>query len=250
MNIVELVQAVGHENIKFQVLDQCITHAKAGKDGTMVTFGCNVPIADIGILGPAKKRAIILWVDRDTLDAAASGKGGGQAVDGPLSSRLRPGVECAPWVIGEVRKLEAQIAARQSHGEVVAYKWGGCLIPAEESHPFHRQEGRPLGFIDARVAQGGEAQGEAVGFVMDDTASGCKYGVLTKEVPRGARLYMHHAERAAVPEGWESYYCAEEVDRVAIGIYRRSKRAYDMLRFLAQRIRAAAPTLAGKEAKP
>lgn len=28
----------------------------------------------------------------------------------PLSSRLRPGVECAPWVIEEVRKLEANQA--------------------------------------------------------------------------------------------------------------------------------------------
>jgi hypothetical protein len=56
----------------------------------------------------------------------------------------------------------------------------------------------------------------------------------------------HPAERAAGPEGWESYYSADEVDRVANGVYRRSKRAYDMLRFLAQRIRSATPTLAGK----
>lgn len=71
MDIVELVQAIGQERINFQVLDQCMTHAKAGKEGTMVTFGCDVPIADLGMIGTAKKRALILWVDADVLGEAA-----------------------------------------------------------------------------------------------------------------------------------------------------------------------------------
>lgn len=35
------------------------------------------------------------------------------ASDGPLSSRLRPDVECAPWVIEEVKKLERRLATPQ-----------------------------------------------------------------------------------------------------------------------------------------
>jgi hypothetical protein len=70
MDIVELVQKIGQENINFQVLDQCITHAKKGRDGTMVTFGCDVPIADLGMLGPAKRRALILWVDAEKIKEA------------------------------------------------------------------------------------------------------------------------------------------------------------------------------------
>src|SRR5690606_29948706 len=41
-------------------------------------------------------------------------------------------------------------AAIQSHisyarnAQAVAYKWGGVLIRAEESHPVHRKEGQPL----------------------------------------------------------------------------------------------------------
>jgi hypothetical protein len=34
--------------------------------------------------------------------------------DGPLSCRLRPNSECAPWVIEEVRKLEADLAISQA----------------------------------------------------------------------------------------------------------------------------------------
>lgn len=71
MDIVQLVQAIGQENINFQVLDQNITHAKAGRNGTMVTFGCNVPIADLGMFGEPKKRALILWVDADVMRSAA-----------------------------------------------------------------------------------------------------------------------------------------------------------------------------------
>lgn len=73
MDIVELVQAIGQANINFQVLDQCMSHARAGKEGTMVTFGCSVPIADLGMLGEPKKRALILWVDADKLASAAKG---------------------------------------------------------------------------------------------------------------------------------------------------------------------------------
>lgn len=72
MNIVELVQAIGHEKISMQLLDQCITHAKATKQGTMVTFGCKVPVADLGMFAPPSKRALILWVDADALQDAAS----------------------------------------------------------------------------------------------------------------------------------------------------------------------------------
>jgi len=72
VNIVELVQAIGHERINVQVLDQCITHAKATKQGTMVTFGCKVPVADLGMLGPPEKRALILWVDAEALQSAAT----------------------------------------------------------------------------------------------------------------------------------------------------------------------------------
>ena len=74
MDIVELVQALGHENITFQVLDQCMTHAQAGKNGTMVTFGCSVPLADLGMLGKPTKRALILWVDDEKLREAATPK--------------------------------------------------------------------------------------------------------------------------------------------------------------------------------
>lgn len=74
MDIVQLVRKIGQENIKFQVLDQCITHAKVSKGDTLVTFGTDVPIADLGMLGPAKKRALVLWVDADKLEAALGRK--------------------------------------------------------------------------------------------------------------------------------------------------------------------------------
>lgn len=51
-------------------------------------------------------------------DAADSGR----VADGPLSSRLRPQIECAPWVIEEVRKLESALAA-QGQGEAVAWQY-------------------------------------------------------------------------------------------------------------------------------
>lgn len=70
MDIVELIERIGQDKINFQFLDQCMSHAKLAKGVTMVTFGCDVPIADLGMLGPAKRRALILWIDADDLKEA------------------------------------------------------------------------------------------------------------------------------------------------------------------------------------
>jgi len=45
----------------------------------------------------------------------------------PLSARIRPGVEAAPWVIEEIRKLEAQLAPGQQQLTVIdAAQWEPC----------------------------------------------------------------------------------------------------------------------------
>ena len=56
-----------------------------------------------GLLSAAMHRLVI--------QSRAAGAQG--ASDGPLSSRLRPDVECAPWVIEEVKKLERRLATPQ-----------------------------------------------------------------------------------------------------------------------------------------
>lgn len=53
------------------------------------------------------------WLDNPLPPDAAPSPAQAHPIDGPLSSRLRHGVECAPWVIDEVRKLESKVAQAQ-----------------------------------------------------------------------------------------------------------------------------------------
>jgi hypothetical protein len=97
MGIVELIQNLGDENISLQMLDRSITHAQAKQNGdVLVTFGCQVPIADLGMLGPPKKRGMILWVTTEKLDAA---------LKQPLASTTQTLYDATPLVEAIIDKL-------------------------------------------------------------------------------------------------------------------------------------------------
>lgn len=49
---------------------------------------------------------------------------------GPLSSRLRPNVECAPWVIAEVQKLEAKLEAAATPTDAGFASMHGAATPS------------------------------------------------------------------------------------------------------------------------
>jgi len=117
-----------------------------------------------------------------------------------------------------------------------------------------------------QAAQGGEAQGEAVGEYLAnvDAHGGVRW--INGKPPHGAKLYTHPAERAAVPDGWliefsrllEDYVgaCCE----TAVWNATQSIQPAEGMRFPKPRLAklmdhvntllSAAPTLAGKDAKP
>lgn len=49
----------------------------------------------------------------------------------PLSSRLRPDVECAPWVIEAVKKLERQLAEAQTYADKLAESLPEGALPKD-----------------------------------------------------------------------------------------------------------------------
>lgn len=61
MNIIELLQAIGVDNIRLQFLDQSLTNMNALKRGNKYTFESEVPF---DLNGPAKQ-GIVLWLDRE-----------------------------------------------------------------------------------------------------------------------------------------------------------------------------------------
>lgn len=65
----------------------------------------------------------------------------------PLSSRLRPNVECAPWVVEAVRKLEAELALAQGAGGSVepdGYTLFGQLYWMADCNARMKAEGTPV----------------------------------------------------------------------------------------------------------
>jgi hypothetical protein len=65
----------------------------------------------------------------------------GASGTGPLSERLRAGIECAPWVLAAVQKLEAQIAAQTAERQGEGQHWfdaayrNGTASATATTHP-------------------------------------------------------------------------------------------------------------------
>lgn len=102
---------------------------------------------------------------------AWDGEQPGAPAAGPLSSRLRPDVECAPWVIDEVRKLEARVAERAG----AAQAW--------QVRCFYRRTGA------TKWQECSKAEFEEV------ASTGLYYG----DKAQARALYTFYPESAAVP---------------------------------------------------
>ena len=87
------------------------------------------------------------------------------AGDAVLSSRLRAGVECAPWVIDEVRKMEAALSAAPAAPAPVAGDAVAALPAAwRERANWTNRYGMAASELEVALAQDRAAQAE--GFVM------------------------------------------------------------------------------------
>tara|TARA_R110000851_G_scaffold321887_1_gene487588 strand:- start:1550 stop:1783 length:234 start_codon:yes stop_codon:yes gene_type:complete len=67
--ILDLLDAVGVDNIEYQTLNNSLINAKQKKKNTELTFATNQITATDVALGTGK-RAIIIWVDSDLLSDA------------------------------------------------------------------------------------------------------------------------------------------------------------------------------------
>lgn len=64
VNLTDLLQAIGHGNLNFQHLDNCLESIKAKQGVTMVTFGTHA-ITPGSAATSCDPHGIIIWVDRD-----------------------------------------------------------------------------------------------------------------------------------------------------------------------------------------
>jgi hypothetical protein len=74
-----------------------------------------------------------------------------------LSKRLRPDVECAPWVIAEVQALEAENAALKARGPVLSEDETRALLTAQSAcsiaaSSYDPRSDKRRQFIDAEAA--------------------------------------------------------------------------------------------------
>jgi hypothetical protein len=84
----------------------------------------------------------------------------------PLSSRLRPNVECAPWVIEEVKKLEAQLqgpspaVSLDKSAEVLVHFDGfmGEQMPFPAEMPLEQRRSTRIAAMRAALRAAGMAQ--------------------------------------------------------------------------------------------
>lgn len=83
MNIIELLQKIGVDNIRLQMLDTSLTNMQALRRANKYTFESEVPF---DLNGPEKK-GIVLWLDRNEV-AKAMAEGPTPTVD-PARDALR-----------------------------------------------------------------------------------------------------------------------------------------------------------------
>lgn len=68
MNLVELIQRVGVDNVKFQPLAQAITNITTNKRGeSTVSFATKLLTATEVATGTARHEAFVLWMPADVL---------------------------------------------------------------------------------------------------------------------------------------------------------------------------------------
>lgn len=70
MSIRELIEAVGHDNIKCQLLSECVTNATSTKNGTRVTLVTKHMSPDDLIIPDRGAVGILLWLPREKVNAA------------------------------------------------------------------------------------------------------------------------------------------------------------------------------------
>lgn len=66
VSIIDLLAAIGSENIRFQVLQDSLLDIKAKKEGSDVTF-CTNAISPADIFANTGPKGLIIWVDRDLM---------------------------------------------------------------------------------------------------------------------------------------------------------------------------------------
>ncbi|MNQ65049.1 hypothetical protein D3C85_794940 [compost metagenome] len=73
ISVLDLVAAIGVDNLKFQRLDQCLTKSKSVKGGTELSFETSEDIMDVTPpFGQAKRFGIVLWCDSAVWDGAVT----------------------------------------------------------------------------------------------------------------------------------------------------------------------------------
>lgn len=93
VNLTDLLQAIGHSNLNFQQLDNCLESVKAKQGVAMVTFGTEA-ISSNDAATDDMPNCIIIWVDRDLYQQRfqALQRGEGQTY-GQLQAQLKGAFE-------------------------------------------------------------------------------------------------------------------------------------------------------------
>jgi len=64
VNLTDLLQAIGPDNLQYQQLEKCLENVKAKQGTAMVTFGTEA-ISPNAVATDDMPKCIIIWVDRD-----------------------------------------------------------------------------------------------------------------------------------------------------------------------------------------
>lgn len=77
MNIIEILDEVGHTKLEFQYLHECWKNVKTsgarGRQHTLITFGTQV-VGPADFTGGAKKVGVIVWMPAEDLQRALGSK--------------------------------------------------------------------------------------------------------------------------------------------------------------------------------
>lgn len=108
VNLTDLLQAIGHGNLNFQQLDNCLESVKARQGVTMVTFGTEAFTPQNIASDDDMPHGIIIWVDRDLYQQRfqALQRGEGQTY-GQLQAQLNEALALLREAIGEVPQTQS-----------------------------------------------------------------------------------------------------------------------------------------------
>lgn len=107
VNLTDLLQAIGPDNLNFQALDNCLEGIKTKGHIAMVTFGTEA-ITPADMLSDSYPHGIIIWVDRDLYQQRfqALQRGEGQTY-GQLQAQLNEALSLLREAIGGVPQTQS-----------------------------------------------------------------------------------------------------------------------------------------------